>query len=118
MRVELVTRKIPRSAGGDPAFTHLGVETELQTSNNNLPLTCLLGVFTPAEIVELCNRALYQLEYQRTAHRNRAQNERDRTKPIRQKVREMFKVSWLKATDAQVDAATEAVRRERENGGL
>lgn len=67
MKLELSTKwaQIPRDTDGDPGFTVL--------DNNMLPedkraYPGVAQVFTPAEIVELVNRALYQLEYQAGAH--------------------------------------------------
>jgi hypothetical protein len=59
---------------------------------------------------------VYQLEYQHTAHKQRAQRQRDAEKPVKLMVRRMFNVSWSKATDEQVMKAVEAVRREGEAG--
>lgn len=108
MKVELRGRRIQRNKVGDPHFVRL------ETPADDITQDAVLDVFTPDEVVELVNRALYQLEYQHTAHRQRAQRLRDAEKPVKLMVRRMFNVPWSKATDEQVRLAAEAVNRERE----
>jgi hypothetical protein len=90
-------KTIPRNQSGDPCFTSL--ETVLTT-------------FTPDEIVAMVNRYLYQFEYSKIAHRNRAQRQREQTAPLRKRVKEMFGVSWLRATEQQIQKATESLAKE------
>lgn len=92
MRIDLVNKELPRNKQGDPSFTTL---EELRK------------MFTDSEIVELVNRALYSLEYQRTAHRNRGRKIREEEAPLKRIVKEHFKVSWLRATDEQIAKARE-----------
>lgn len=108
MKIQLKGREIPRNEAGDPAFTKLGLEgfvhdTWIITKGS------LLAVFTQEEIVELVNRAIYQLEYQHASHKRRGQEQRDREKRLREKVKELFHTSWLKATPEQIRKAQEEV---------
>lgn len=104
MKIQLKGREIPRSAGGDPAFIALGREPDA------IPPT-VRNVFTDEEVVELVNRALYQLEYQHNAHKVRGQRQRDRERAIKQKVKELFHVSWMKATPEQIERAKKEVEK-------
>lgn len=97
MKIQLKGRAIPRNEGGDPCFKNLDL---------------MLDVFTPEEVVELVNRALYQLEYQHHAHKVRGQAQRDREKKVKDKVKQLFHVSWMKATPEQIQRATEEVEKE------
>lgn len=96
MKIQLKGRAIPRRGDGDPSFA---------------TLTGVQSVFKDEEIVELVNRALYQLEYQKAAHRERGRRVRDKEKLIKQKVKELFHVSWMKATEEQVRKAREEVEK-------
>ena len=92
MEIKLKGRELPRNAKGDVEFKTLGVhvapdmivEDEKTGAANEVQVTedSVLNVFTPVEVVELVNRALYQLEYQRESHRKRGQAERDRMKML------------------------------------
>jgi len=64
MEIKLKGREMPRDAAGSVRFT---VNADSQYD----PLNNVLRVFSPEEVVELVNRAIYQLEYQRDAHRKR-----------------------------------------------
>lgn len=108
MKIQLKGRAIPRNEQGDPCFRELGVWKEGLQSN-----VAIAPVFTEQEVVELVNRALYQLEYQHNAHKQRGQRERDREKKIREKVKELYHVSWLKATNEQIQKAKEEVEKGR-----
>jgi hypothetical protein len=68
MEIKLAGREIPRNEKGDPKFESLSHVTQ---------------TFRESEIVELVNRALYQIEYQREAHRKRGQKERDVAKAVK-----------------------------------
>ena len=103
MKIQLKGKAIPRNAAGDPHFTILG--------NDLVAHGGVMDVFQSDEIVELVNRALYQLEYQHNAHRVRGQRMRDREKAIREKVKELFHVSWMKATPEQIAKAREEVEK-------
>lgn len=93
MEIKLKDRNLPRNAKGDIQFKHLGirvgsdmvVEDEKTGDDVTVEVTpnSVLNVFTPDEVVELVNRALYQLEYQRESHRKRGQAERDRMKTLK-----------------------------------
>lgn len=109
-KIVLQGRNIPKDESGDPRFKHLGIESELPSLEYD-PLS-VLQVFEPWEVVELVNRALYQLLYQKEAHKDRAQRLRDETAPIRKKVKEMFNVSWMKATPEQIEKAAKAVKEQ------
>jgi hypothetical protein len=73
---------MPRSSSGDVKFTTLHgpecapMESRLQSG--------VLEVFSEAEVVELVNRAIYQLEYQAASHRKRGQAERARMKALKE----------------------------------
>lgn len=69
MEIKLKGRDLPRNEKGDVCFEQ--IEHVRQ-------------VFHESEIVELVNRALYQLEYQRESHRKRGQAERDRHKALKE----------------------------------
>lgn len=118
MKIQLKGREIPRNDKGDPHFTTLGVtQEEWDFTYKEYAVNGVLTVFTVGEVVELVNRALYQLEYQHESHRVRGQEQRDREKRVREKVRELYHISWLKATPEQVKRATEEVEREPGKGG-
>lgn len=51
----------PRNEAGDPCFTHAQ----------------LMEYFTPSEIAWLCNRTLYQEDYQRAYHKKRLERKKD-----------------------------------------
>lgn len=102
MKIQLKGRSIPRNEGGDPAFVRM--------QGGSFPV---LSVFTEEEVVELVNRAIYQLEYQHASHKRRGQEQRDKEKAVREKVKQMFKTSWMKATVEQIRKATEEVDREK-----
>lgn len=100
MKIELKGRTIPRKPNGDPGFRTLEGD--------------VLNVFTPNEVVELVNRALYQMEYQRSAHKERGQRVRDAERALRDKVKQMYRVSWLKATPEQIAEARKALEKGEE----
>lgn len=87
MEIKLKGREMPRSEGGDVKFEMLG----LAGSSNDPTKPRVLDVFTPDEVVELVNRALYQLEYQAAAHRKRGQAERDRMKLLKEELKKAGK---------------------------
>ncbi len=101
----LGAKQIPRNKEGDPAFYQVNGTAENPGVND---------VFAPDEIVYLVNKAIYQLEYSRTYHNDRAKAEADRLKPLKDKVKELFGVSWMKATEQQVNRAMDALRKEAE----
>ena len=109
MKIELVGRDIPRKPNGDPAFTAMTGDL-----NGTIPLKGVFDVFSGEEVVELVNRAVYQLEYQHQAHKQRAQRQRDAERPVKLMVRRMFNVPWSKATDEQIRRAADAVQKEAE----
>lgn len=73
---------IPRNEKGDPGFRHL-----LQQDGLNRDTQTVLDVFTAEEVVELVNRALYQIEYQKTSHRKRGQKLRDVEKALKEELK-------------------------------
>lgn len=91
--------KIPRNEKGDPAFKWLNTDhrvaveaigmkqKELVESGNATTSNEVLSIFTAAEIVELVNRALYQIEYQKTSHRKRGQKLRDVEKALKEELK-------------------------------
>lgn len=103
-------KKIPKNKDGNPVFETLGCEKNQYDLSSP---TSVLAVFTSDQVVYLVNKALYQLEYQRETHRKRAAEEQEVLGPIKKKVRELFGVSYLRATESQVRLAIEAVRKEQ-----
>lgn len=113
--VELRGRTIPRDEKGDPAFTHLyNDEFDKGPYTGPLDLRSLLLQFSAEEIVQMVNRYLYQQEYQRVAHRNRARTEAEALAPLKAALLKLFGVSHLKATDEQIQAAVEAVKLDQQ----
>lgn len=101
MKVQMKERKIPKRADGYPNFTRLGCLVE-----NGGKVDDLFNVFTEAEIVELVNRALYQLDYQKTAHQKYQQRQRDWQAPVKAALKQLFPgTSWIKATPEQIEQA-------------
>lgn len=126
----LTGRAIPLNSAGDPAFTELGCEQFNWVKTESGPVwdpegweTVPLGVgavlsqFSPEEVVYLVNKALYALAYQREHHKKRAAAEREALAPIKEKVKSLFGVSYLKATDEQLQSAAKAVAAEKESDG-
>lgn len=101
MKIPLKERDalIPRNVKGDPAFP---------------TLTAVQAVFTDGEIAEMVNRWIYQAEYSRVVHREKAKERYDALHPVKMKVRELFGVSYIKATPKQVEKALEEVKKEQE----
>jgi hypothetical protein len=109
--VKLNGREIPRNEAGDPSFVDLYYDAGVKRAD----LKAVLDVFDADEVVLLVNKALYQMEYSRTVHRNRAQRERDLQKPIKLIFKEMFPhQSWLKATEGQVEQCLVEYKRRQE----
>lgn len=105
---------IPRNEQGDPLFLQLGefLKPEDRNPKGDLVPPTVLDVFTPEQVVALVNRALYQMEYSRTAHRNRAQRERDLMKPIKELLKQKFPgISWINATEWQINECMEEFKR-------
>jgi hypothetical protein len=96
-----VEEDIPRSSLGDPNFESL---EDIQQ------------VFRPEQLVYIVNRFLYSQTYQRDYHKKRSAEERDRLAPIKRKVRKLFSVSYLNATDEQIRKAITAVKEDIANG--
>lgn len=116
MEIKLKGKVMPRNAAGDAHFKWLNGK-----DNDEQRIVCLdhgnavwdsdewikqhencntgthpddIGVqdvFTDEEIVELVNRALYQLEYQAAAHRKRGQAERDKMKKLKEELKKAGK---------------------------
>lgn len=104
-------KQIPKDKNGDPAFEVLGCEKgEYDLSSP----TSVLAQFTAEQVVYLVNKQLYALEYQKETHKKRAAEEREVLKPIKEKVKQLFGVSFIKATEEQLEQAAEAVRKERD----
>lgn len=93
--VKLADREIPRNKNGDPEFKDL---------------LSLQKVFNEQEIAALVNRQLYQMEYQRIVHKDRAAREREVMKPVKAYAKSKFGVSWIKLTDEQIEEAVRAVQ--------
>lgn len=92
MEIKLKGRAIPRNAEGDAHFVVCDV-------SEDDALKYVLDVFTPDEVVELVNRALYQLEYQLAAHRKYGARKRAEEKALR----DALKAKGVDTKKAQVD---------------
>lgn len=106
-----VEGEIPRNPQGDPAFSNLGRVPKEESTGPvlNEPPT-VRHVFTDDQIVALVNRALYQMEYSRTAHRERSQKLRDQEKPVKEAFKRLFPTtSWSNATEEMIKAAVAEV---------
>lgn len=91
MRVELQGRNLVRNAKGDPAYRDL---PQLQQE------------FTDAEIVELVNRSLYQIEYQASSHQKRAAKQMMLERPVKRAFKALYPhESFAKATPDQLQLA-------------
>lgn len=94
--IDFKRKVIPLNASGDPSFPDLpGILTE----------------FTPEEVTFMVNRYLYQVDYQRRVHRQRTREEAENLKPIKERVREMYGVSYTQATEEQIRKAAESLGR-------
>jgi hypothetical protein len=83
MEIKLAGRVMPRSEKGDVRFAYLNDAHMTAEPQGNADPGHVQGTFTPEEIVELVNRAIYQLEYQAASHRKRGQIERAKNKALR-----------------------------------
>jgi len=93
-------KNVPRGENGDPKFSQL---EEVR------------GMFRESEIVELVNRALYQLEYQQNSHAKYQQKRRELERPVREAFKKLYPgESWMKATDEQIRASVEEVKKARQ----
>jgi len=101
MKISLQGRAIPRTKTGDPCFRHL----MMKDLDEGEPPS-VLHVFTMEEVVELVNRALYQLEYQAESHRRRAARQREAERPVKLALKRVHpQTSWAKATPGQIQDA-------------
>jgi hypothetical protein len=104
-----VEGEIPRNTTGDPNFIHLQSNKQADDDNDDMSLG-VLDVFTPEQVVALVNRALYQMEYSRTSHRERSQKLRDQERPVKEAFKRLFPTtSWAQATEEQIKAAVQEV---------
>lgn len=117
--VETATRTIPHNEKGDPCFTALGIEANI-TSDGSAPegfwsITkgSILSQFTCEEVVQLVNRQLYAIEYQRTVHRERARGDAEKMKELKQKAEQMFGKKWNMCSELEVQKAAAAIAKER-----
>ena len=110
-----VEERIPRNAAGDPAFDALaGRVEELDWPDSPNDKKTVLEVFTPDQIVALVNRALYQMEYSRTSHRERSQKLRDQERPVKEAFKRLYPTtSWAQATEEQLKAAVQEVYKSK-----
>lgn len=118
-----IHERIPRTASQDPNFQELGIEEAfsreadgnwVETERDKMKEGSILSVFTPQEVVAMVNRYLYQIEYQRDWHRRWERERSESLGPVKKKVREMFKVSFGKATEGQIQKAINQLRKEKE----
>lgn len=103
----LSDKQIPRNSAGDPAFTLLEDEDAGKPYGN----LAVLSVFSPEQVTYMVNKWLYAQDYQRTVHRNRAAEERELLVPIKRRFKELFGGSFAKATEAQIAAVMESLRK-------
>jgi len=97
-QINLVDKDLPRNSSGDVCFTDVEQVQEF---------------FTSEEIATLCNRAIYQAEYQRDHHKKYTQKIRDLEKPVKAKAKVMFPgIAWINLTEDQVNQAVEAVAQD------
>ena len=100
MKIDKLSEKLqqcPRNKVGDPAFTAF---TALHTYDQGE--VCVTDVFTPDEVTELVNRALYQLEYQQRSHAKYQRQRRELEQPVREIFKQLYpKESFAKATIEQ-----------------
>lgn len=107
MKIQLKDRQIPRNKDGFAQFLLLRGGEALTLDK---PQSWgVLDVFDEDEVVELVNRALYQLEYQKIAHSKYQQRQRDFEQPIKQQLKLLFPgTSWANATPDQFEKALKA----------
>jgi len=97
MKIILTNREIPRNKSGDPHFNDL---SQLQ------------GTFSSEEIVELCNRSLYQLEYQARSHQKYRTQREELERPVREVFKQLYpEQSFTKATDEQLKRCVEEMKK-------
>lgn len=116
--IELSKKVIPRDEKGDPCFKWLGKgESGFNMFHpfEEIPSdeTTILEQFTPQEVVHMVNRYLYQAEYSRTVHRQRARDEAAQQQPLKDKIEELFGCRWTQATDDQILTAMRVLKEER-----
>jgi hypothetical protein len=75
VEIKLKGRALPRDDKGDVKFVLLNGDPRdacaCRSENQLQDVMSVLAVFTPEEVTELVNRAIYQIEYQRLSHRKR-----------------------------------------------
>lgn len=85
--ISIINRQLPRNLEGDVRFHSFA---ELQEH------------FSSEEIVALCERALYHMEYQRTHHKAYSQNLRDKEKPVKEAAKRLFPgIAYINLTNEQ-----------------
>ena len=110
--IELNKKVIPHNDKSDPSFTYLGCEPWYEAHALEIVPSSILEQFTPEEVVYMVNRFLYQAEYSRTVHRDRARAEADLQKPLKARVEAIFGIKWTKATAEQLAEAAASLRKE------
>lgn len=117
--IEFLDRAIPRTKNGDPDFQLLCNKEWDDLENTEVhdyapAKESLLSVFTPEEIVLLCNRAIYQMEYGREWHRKWERRKREELQPLKEKVCSMFGLrKWTEASEDQLRQAKEELEKEK-----
>lgn len=87
MEIKLKGRNMPRNEKGDVCFKTLWDEDRERRPCESYWDTSVLTTFAPDEVVELVNRAIYQLEYQRDSHRKRGIEQRARERLLREELK-------------------------------
>jgi hypothetical protein len=106
MKLNLTLKSIPRSPNGDPHFDRL----EYTPLGSTVPGVGILDVFTSAEVVELVNRALYQLEYQRLSHAKRQREHTDLLRPVKLAAKRVLNLPYSKLTTEQVSTLLQMLK--------
>jgi hypothetical protein len=95
---------------GDPAFKALAYDDFAEREYETKP--SVLDVFTPEEVVHMVNRYIAMVQYQHTAHNQRAKRHREALKEVKKMVHRMFHVSYDNATEEQIRQAMKEVARQ------
>ena len=97
---------LPRNKAGDVQFTTLDDTSD--PTHPGAPQPGVLAVFTPAEVVELVNRALYQLEYQARAHAKRQRRQTEELAPVKRAARRVYpNLTWSNLGQAELKVVME-----------
>jgi len=103
---------LPRNKAGDVQFTKLGIHEPKSDFFTPLPGS-VLSVFTFDEVVELVNRALYQLEYQARAHAKRQRRQTEELAPVKRAAKRVYpNLTWSNLGQAELKVVMERLAAE------